>query len=220
MNALWNDVLVQPLLDFLLLLYHTVAFGNLGVAVIELTILLRLALLPLNILAEKNTARDERLEFEVADIQKRYKDDPVLINEQIRDLFKKRRVRPWAKTLIFIAQLIVLVALYQVFQRGIGARLATPVNATFLGFELGHRNLFWACLVGFILYLEISYEQRKLEHLLHKPDAVYRYAFPVFSIVVLSLLPMVKSLFVLTSMAFSLTVSTLRRWLWPTASIK
>ena len=230
MAELWRQVFVYPLLDVLILFYNTVAFQNLGVAVIEMTILLRLALMPINIQAERDSARYERLEVEVSEIQKAFKGDPVMANDHIRVLLKKRKVSPWAKTSILVVQLLVLVVLYQVFLSGINAHLdhlaawvgepLMPINTTFFGFELGQRNVFWALSVGVYLFLEIVHEQRKVGHLLVKQDALYRYAFPIFTVVVLSILPMVKSLFILTSMTFSLIVSSSRRLLWPTDSTK
>lgn len=215
MTGLWHDLLVQPLLDTLLFLYRTAAFKNLGVAVIELTVLLRLALLPLTILAERSSARYERLSDEVAAVQAQYKNDQVLANEQVRELLKRRKVSPWAKAAVLLVQFLVLVALYQVFIKG---ALAADVVPTFFGAHLAGRSFGWALAVGIVLYFEIVHEQRQVAHLLGKQDAIYRYAFPLFSVVVLSILPMVKALFVLTSMAFSLLVSTIRHKVWPTAS--
>ncbi len=208
----WNAYLVHPLLDTLLFLYRTAAFGNLGVAVIELTVLLRLALLPLTILAERSSARYERLSEDVAAIQGQYKNDPVLANEQVRELLKKRKINPWAKATVLLVQLAVLLALYQVFTRG---ALSPEVVPTFFGMNLVERSVWWALAVGAVLYLEIAHEQRQVEHLLGKQDAIYRYAFPIASVAVLALLPMVKALFVLTSMAFSYGVSRVRHALWP-----
>lgn len=207
------EPLVSLLHQILLRLYETAAFGNMGIAVIELTILLRLVLLPLTVLAERSSARYERLSDEVAAIQLQHAQDPVLAGEEIRTLLKQRRINPWAKAMLLLVQLVVLIALYRVFTRG-----AAGTNGTFLGFPLIKTSLAWAAAVGLVLYLEIVNDQRKAGHLLTRQDAVYRYAFPLFSVVVLSFLPMVKALFVLTSMGFSLVVSTIRRTLWPTAS--
>ena len=204
------------MLEALLFLYRTAAFGNLGVAIIELTLLLRLALLPFTIMAERSSARYERLSEEVAAVQTQYKNDEVLANEQVRELLKRRKINPWAKAVVLLVQLAVMVSLYRVFSGGIGG----GIDPTFFGFDLGKPALPWALAVGVVLYLEIVHEQRQVEHLLGKQDAIYRYAFPLFSVVVLSLLPMVKSLFVLTSMAFSFAVSTIRHKLWPTVSTK
>ncbi len=230
MVELWRNFLVYPLLDLLILFYKTIAFGNLGLAVIEMTFLLRVALMPINIMAERDAAKYERLEAEVGEIQERFKHDTVEANEHIRALLKTRKVSPWAKTAILLVQLLVFVVLYQVFLSGINAKLdhlapwlgdvEQPVNTNFFGVDIGHHNFFWALAVGVLLFFEITIQQRKVAHLMHKPDMVYRYAFPLFTVVVLSILPMVKSLFVLTSMLFSLTISNLRRALWPTGSTK
>lgn len=211
MTEIWRELLVEPLRDTLLWLYSTAAFGNLGVAVIELTVLLRLALMPFTILAERSTARYERLSEDVAVIQAQFKNDSVLANEQVRELLKQRRVSPWAKAIVLIIQLLVLLAFYRVFTVG----FSPAVDTTFFGFDLSKHSFPWSLAVGVFLYVEISLEQRKFIHLLGKQDAVYRYAFPLFSVVLLSFLPMVKSLFILTSMGFSVLISTVRHAIWP-----
>ena len=61
MGHFWHDYLYTPLLNFLFFLYSGPAFGNLGVAVIELTVLLRTVLLPLTILEERSRYRFEKL---------------------------------------------------------------------------------------------------------------------------------------------------------------
>jgi len=219
-------LLIQPLFNGLILLYETLAFGNLGVAVVELTVILRLLLLPLSIVDERKKARYERLSDEVDKIQDAFKNDPVTANEQIRALLAKHKVNHWAKGLVLLVQLGVLLALYQVFISGIRENLAGlyswvpapdgPINASFLGFDLGGRNFWWALAVGVILFLEIAHEQRQVIHLLGKRDAVFRYAFPILTVVVLSFLPMVKALFILTSMMFTTLTGVIRRAIWPT----
>jgi YidC/Oxa1 family membrane protein insertase len=228
MADIWRDLLVEPLLNVLILLYNTLAFGNLGVAVIELTVLLRLALFPLTFVDEKKKAAYAKLDGEVARVQQAFKNDEVAAHEQVRELLAKHRVDPWAKTAVLLIQLLVLLVLYRVFLNGINANLGglyswvphpqMPINTLFFGFDIGTRSLYWAMAVGIMLYLDIVAEQREVEHLLGKQDAVFRYAFPIMTVVVLSLLPMVKAVFILTSMVFSMLISALRRWLWPTAS--
>jgi hypothetical protein len=52
--------------------------------------------------------------------------------------------------------------------------------------------------------------QKQREHLVTRSDVMYLFLFPIFSTIVLMLLPMVKSLFVLTSMLFSMLVHLVR----------
>lgn len=226
MTGWFHSYLVLPLLNVLMYLYDTAAFGNLGLAVIEMTVLLRLALLPLTVVSEADELKYERLETEVANTMQHFKNDRVQAHEEVRSLLKKNRISPWAKTLVLLVQGLVLYVLYRVFVSGINAQIGglynwvptpdLPINTSFFGFEIGIRNFWWALAVGVYLYVEIVLEQRHIAHLLGPQDAVFRYAFPVFCAVVLFLLPMVKSLFILTSMTFSLVITLIRRLIWRT----
>jgi YidC/Oxa1 family membrane protein insertase len=228
MHDWYSTYLVVPLLNVLMYLYNTAAFGNLGVAVIEMTVILRVALLPLTVVSEADEMKYEKLEAEVALTQSHFKNDRVQAHEEIRTLLKKNRINPWAKMAALLIQLLVLIVLYRVFVSGINAQLSglynwvaqpnLPINTNFLGVEIGSHNFWWALAVGVLLYLEIAWEQRHVVHLLGQQDAVFRYAFPLFSVVILLILPMVKSLFVLTSMFFSLGVTLIRRLIWRTGS--
>ena len=226
MFELWRNIFLFPLLNGLIMLYNTVAFGNLGVAVIEITILLRLFLFPLTIVAERNAAKYERLEEEVQKLQESFKDDTIQMKEKVRELLKKNKISHWAKAMVLVIQLLVLVAIYQVFFRGISASLdglytwvvnpTLPINTLFLGFDVAKRNIYWPLFVGVILYLSIASDQKKNAQVLGRSDAIFRYAFPLFTVMILFFLPMVKALFVLVSMLFSIIISFLRRIIWPT----
>jgi YidC/Oxa1 family membrane protein insertase len=221
---MWHTLLVVPLLSILIELYNTVAFGNLGVAVIEMTLLLRLVLLPLTIISEGDEVKYEKMEHEVEGIMTHFKTDQVQAHEEVRALLKKNKISTWAKTSVLLIQLLILVVLYQVFLSGINANLGglwgwvsapnLPINTDFFGFEIGTRSIWWAVACGVWIYLSVSSEQKKVMHLLGPRDAAFRYAFPVFTVVILFMLPMVKSLFILTTMAFSLIVTLIRRAIW------
>jgi len=80
------------------------------------------------------------------------------------------------------------------------------VNVTFLGFDIGSHSLLWPAIVAVFLFVEISWEQRKKKGFLLNADIVYKYFFPFFVFVTLYFLPMAKSLFILTSLIFSVIV--------------
>lgn len=226
MFELWRQIFLYPFLNGLIFLYNTIAFGNLGLAVIELTVILRLVLFPLTIISERNKARYERLEPEVDRIAEAFKDDQVKMRDRVRELLQQNRINPWAKASVLAIQGMVLIALYAVFARGVTASLdglyawvqqpSMPINTSFLGFGIGKPSFYWALAVGLILFTTIVIDQRKHAQVLGKSDAFFRYAFPIFTVVLLSLLPMVKALFVLTSMVFSIIISNLRHAIWPT----
>ncbi len=185
-------------------------------AVIILTILLRLVMLPLTVISEKGKGKYMELDKKVTSILDDRYTDPVKKREIIRDLLRKNSVSPWAKSITLAIQGVVLVVLYQVFMGGINMHkfenlyswvyVPDYVNTVFFGFDLGQRSIYWSAIVAIILFLEIKFEQDGRKSILQNSEVVYRYAFPFFTFLILYYLPMVKSLFILTSIIFSFIV--------------
>jgi hypothetical protein len=106
--------------------------------------------------------------------------------------------------------------LYQVFLGGINGKLgdlyswvAHPdfINTKFLGFDLGAtRTLFWSGLVGVVLFLEIFIDYRSKSTGFTKSEVAYMIFFPAACFFALWILPMAKSIFILTSLCFSFIV--------------
>lgn len=225
MGAIWHDYLYYPLFNVLLWLYNGPAMSNLGIAVIELTVMLRIVLLPFTIIDERNRYKYEQVSLKVAAINHDFKADPIKAKEVIRDLLKEHRVSYWAKVFVLGVQAAVLVVLYQVFIAGIRFTLeeqlyawVTPpasVNTVFLGFDIAQKSVLWPAFVGGLLFIQIYSVFKKRESLVTRADVMYMVLFPLFSTGVLLLLPMVKSVFILTSMFFSMAVFWLRQAFFP-----
>lgn len=221
MGDFWHDYLYTPLLNVLLFLCAGSAFGNLGFAVIQLTVLLRVAILPLSIIDERNRFRYEKLNRRIESIDRDFKTDHVMRKEKVRELLKEHKVSYWAKVLGLAVQAIVLVLLYQVFVAGLRFTNAETVyswvsvpariDTSFLGYDLGENSLLWAGMVGVLLFLQIYTVQKQREHLVTRSDVMYLFLFPIFTVIVLLLLPMMKSLFVLTSMVCSMLIFVVRK---------
>ncbi|MFH1430244.1 MAG: YidC/Oxa1 family membrane protein insertase [Candidatus Uhrbacteria bacterium] len=219
--TLWDVALYQPLLNALFILYDKAAGENLAFAVIELTIAMRIVLLPLSIISESKRARLETLSRQVEDVHQHFRNDPVKQREQTRKILKKNKVNPWAKITVLGVQVLVLVLLYQVFLGGLRheklsalydfVRHPDLINTMFFGFDISVRNVWWAIGVGVVLFIEIAIAQYQRRHALERRDIFYRYAFPVLAVIILIQLPMVKSLFILTSMAFSAILYGVRK---------
>lgn len=218
---IWNEILYRPLFNVLIWFYNNVTDHNLGWSVILLTIGLRIVMLPLSVIAEYNQVKNEELALEIDKMGNDFKFDPVLRKQHIRALVKVRKVRPWAKTLGLALQLLVLVLLYQVFWRGItGEKLIKylydwvdfpgTINIMFYGFNLGKiHDIVWPGIVAILFLIEVYIEVRRSKRVPNKNDLLYFILFPAATFYLLWILPMVKSLFVLTSMAFSAIVNPL-----------
>lgn len=217
----WYTFLYQPVFNLLIYLYNTQSAENLGWAIVILTVLLRIVLLPFTLVTEKANAQNMELEQDVHRAEKEFANDTVLRNQEIRRILRKRKIRPWAKTIVLGVQLLMLVLLYQVFIQGItGVQVIHTlyptvdfpgkINTDFYGFNLSERNtLVWPTLVAIFLFGEIYFELKGKR--VRQSDMFYLIIFPIISLFILWWLPMVKSLFILTSIFFSIIIHQISR---------
>ncbi|OGH84526.1 MAG: hypothetical protein A2261_02770 [Candidatus Magasanikbacteria bacterium RIFOXYA2_FULL_44_8] len=226
LSLFWHSYLFQPLLNALIWLYANVAQNNMGWAVIWLTVALRVILLPLNIISERNEIEHESAEIEAEAAAKAFKNDHIAQNEAFRRIMKKHKISPWAKTAMLLIQIIVLVLLYQVFVRGMsGERLAKElyafmdlpgrINNIFYGFDISlvHDRI-WPGIVAVYLLISIYLENRDRLHW-DRSQMFYLVMFPIFTYYALWYLPMIKCLFILTTMVFSDIITIIRKIIFP-----
>jgi YidC/Oxa1 family membrane protein insertase len=223
---LWDTLLYIPLLNALIYLYNTIAGQNLGWAVVWLTVALRIILLPFTIISIRGAGKEKKLEEAAAEAVQIYKNDPVAQKEEMRRIMKQHHISPWARTLTLVVQAIVFIVLYQVFIHGItGEKIMKNLYASvdfpgklytqFFGFELGKvHDTIWASIVGGYLFISILVQNLKRPRW-QKSDLYFLIFFPVFVGITLWFLPMVKSLFILTTAIFSDIVTLILKTLLP-----
>ena len=108
MMTIWNDFLYQPLFNLLIWIYNNWTDNNFGWAVVYLTIILRIVLLPFSLINEYNRLKNEALYREIKQMDKVYQNDQELKKQEIRKILKQRRVQPWAKAIVLFIQALVL----------------------------------------------------------------------------------------------------------------
>lgn len=223
MITIWNDFLYTPLFNLLIWIYNGWAGESLGWAIVYLTVILRTVLLPFSLINEYNKLKNEALYMEIKEIEKVYQNDEIIRKQEIRKAMKKRRVQPWAKVVVLGIQAVVLVLLYQVFIDGLTGEKIMHVlypsvqwpgvmNTYFYGFDLGAtHDLFWSGAVGLFLLGSIYRNFRRFKGGVEKRDLTYFILFPFSVFLVLWILPMVKALFIFTSLLFSAIVGNIAR---------
>ncbi|MGH2705172.1 MAG: YidC/Oxa1 family membrane protein insertase [Actinomycetota bacterium] len=87
---------------------------NYGVAIILLTIAVRLALLPLTLKQTRSMQAMQKLQPEMKRLQAKHKGDRQKLNEETMKLYKEHQVNPLGGCLPLVLQLPVFIALYQV----------------------------------------------------------------------------------------------------------
>lgn len=116
MQQIWFLLLYQPLVNTLIFLYKIFG-GNLGLAIIGLTILIRLLIIPLikpQLLASKKM---QELAPQLEKLKQKHKDDKQKLVRAQMELYKKAGINPAAGCLPQIIQFLILIALFQAFSQ-------------------------------------------------------------------------------------------------------
>ena len=114
---MWTEFLFKPLLNALVGFYQI--FGNLGTAIIALTVCLRVVLLPLTLPLLKTAQKMKDIAPKLDKLKKKYKDKQALAKAQM-DLYRNEGIKPMAGLLPQIIQIVILIALYQAFRQVLG----------------------------------------------------------------------------------------------------
>jgi YidC/Oxa1 family membrane protein insertase len=108
----WFYFLTKPL--FLLLQYIHSLVGNFGIAIMTLTILVKLCFFPLANKSYAAMGRMKSLQPKMQELRERFKDDKQRINQEMMALYKREKVNPMAGCLPIVIQIPVFFALYKV----------------------------------------------------------------------------------------------------------
>ena len=160
-SLLFNEILVRPLFNILIIFYNL--SGDFGIAIILLTILIRVILYPLSAKAVRSQKELSRLQPHIQEIQKKYKNDQPTQAKELMKLYQEHGVNPFSGCLPVLIQLPILLALYKVFFGGLDpAHLSTlyyfvhvPAKITplFLGFlDLSRKSIFLAVITALLQF--------------------------------------------------------------------
>ncbi len=166
MSYLWNILLYHPLVNAMAFLVSIIPGGDVGIAVIILTILVKLVIFPLSQHSIRNQAAMNMLAPELNKI----KASGASKEEQARltmELYKKHKTNPFSGCLVLIPTIVIIIALYRVFYKGINfdpaiiysfVHLPSHINTMFLGIiDVGQKSLILAALAGVSQYFQAYY---------------------------------------------------------------
>ena len=102
---------ISSLFGYLLNALYTV-FNNYGIAIIIFSIILRIILIPITIKQQKSLKKSAKLQEEMKEIQRKYKNNPEKLNQETIDLYKREKLSPFAGCFSSIIQLIIILAVF------------------------------------------------------------------------------------------------------------
>lgn len=98
------------------LLFLTEITGNYGVAIILLTIAIRLLMYPLTLNQMKSAVKMRKLQPKLQALQERYKENPQEYQKRVMELWKEHGINPFSGCLPLLVQLPILYALFAVLR--------------------------------------------------------------------------------------------------------
>lgn len=219
--SFFNTVLYQPLFNALILLYEYLPGHDFGIAVIALTLLIRLVLYPSSVQAIKSQAALSKLQPKIKEIQRKHKDEKEKQAQEMMELYKKEKINPFSGCLPLLIQLPIIIALYQVFWKGFEEGQMhflysfVPYSGTIDPFFLGMLNLsepaiIIALLAGVAQFFQgkmmagpSSGSQKKGNDMAQMMQKQMIYFLPFFTVFILWNMPSAVGLYWLVTSAFS-----------------
>lgn len=137
-----------------------------GLAIIGLTIIVRLILFPLTWKQYKSAQQMQMIQPQVKELQKKYKSDRGKLQEETMKLYSEHRVNPFASCLPLILQLPVFISLYAAI-KGLGPLEAVQYEASVKALEaapflwiphLGFPDPYYILLILYVVTQMISTE--------------------------------------------------------------
>ena len=132
MVELWH-AMVGGMSSLITWLYHltlSMGVGSYGLAIIFMTIVIKLVLFPLTLKQMKSMTMMQQLAPKIKEIQTKYKGkDAQQMQQKIMELYRQHNVNPMAGCLPLLVQMPILIALYQALLK---FNYADPNHASFL----------------------------------------------------------------------------------------
>lgn len=165
---IFNVLLVAPLANGLIVFYRILG-GNLGLAIIGFSLALRLLLEPLTRPYMKSMKKMREYGPQLAKLKEKHKGDKQKQMQAQSEFYKQKGINPGAGCLPYLLQIVVLIALFNVFSQALTAnggaagklnnllyeplKFATgqTINADFLGMDLTKPNVLKVSFLPFAL---------------------------------------------------------------------
>jgi YidC/Oxa1 family membrane protein insertase len=160
---IFNLILTFPIFNGLIVLDRL--FGDFGLAILVLTLIIKLVLFPLTLQQLKSTKATQSLQPQMAEINKKYASDQQAKAAALQTLYKEYGVNPLAGCLPLFIQLPVLYGLYFALRTGLSSSKLSDLNSHLYPF-VPHFTIFpnvsfdwftWLSFLNPILHLDWSW---------------------------------------------------------------
>lgn len=219
MSSFFSIILYTPLYNALVFCIDFLSFHNAGLAIVVLTIIIRIVLFPLSRQAIKTQLQMKQVEPELQKIRDTIKDKQEQAKQTMR-VYKERGVNPFASIFLLIIQLPILIGLYQVFRSSlpkIDAAILYPfiaaptsVHMSILGISLIGNSIILALVSVITQFIQLQLslpkvkksEKRSFQNdLAYNMNVQMKYIFPLILFPIAYISPVI-AIYLITSNIF------------------
>lgn len=178
--------IAKPLGHLLFYIYQFV--GNYGLAIIILTILIRLILYPLTANQLKHSKRLQDVQPKIQELQKKHANDKETLNQKIMELYKEEKVNPAGGCLPMLIQMPIILGLFALLKNPVdyisNPSMLQAIHESFLWIpDLSHPDK-WILpiLAGVTTYFSFSMTSnmgQSSEKMKNPTMKMMQYIFPV-----------------------------------------
>jgi len=222
-----TKLLYKPLFNVLMLLYVYIPGHDLGIAIIALTLIIRVILFPSYLGTLKSQWALKQIQPKLDEIKKLHQDDKTKQSQEMMRIYKEHKVNPLGSCLPLLIQIPILFALYRVFSVGLTndslqhlynwfPMVPDVINTTFLSFtnipwlqiNLAHPNMYLAVIAGvsqlFQSWLTTKFQPAQGEGMAKMINTQMLYLFPVMTGFIAWSLPAALALYWIATTVFTI----------------
>lgn len=221
MKELWTHIIYEPLYNALVFLVDILPHHSLFIAVVLLTIVVRLIIAPLSYKSIKTQLQTKALQPKLKKLKEDYPDKQEQAKKTL-ELYREYGINPFSGFLVILIQFPIVIALYMVFRNGgveidpntLYSFVSIPeqVSFTSLGIDLAQKSYILAFLTGFTQYIYLSISsafrkgdtthQTEQERMMNMVGSSMKYTMPIMITIFAYVIGGAVALYWLTSNIF------------------
>lgn len=167
--SFFHTVLYTPIYNLLIFLTDIIPGGDIGLAVVVATILVKLLIMPLSLSALRTQKVLKEIDPKLKELREKYKEDKERQAKEMFALYKEYGINPFAGLATLFIQLPILLTLFWVFQSKTLTIVDTSllysfvpvpevISPFFLGtFEIASASITLALVAGVLQYIQGHY---------------------------------------------------------------
>lgn len=187
LSTIWHLLFLDPVYNCLVFFIDAIPGGDVGLAIILATLVVKTLLLPLSLKAARTQYAMRLIEPKLKEIKEKYKDNREEQARATMEIYKDAGVNPFSSIILLFIQIPIVIALYFSISRGGGVQLPEINTALLYGFipvpdtvsmlffgvvNIAAKNLPLALLAAITQFIQTSFAlpKRKPREKGAKPD--------------------------------------------------